>query len=67
MKIKQKIRNRIKSYFELYDIQDLEIGGQCGCCGVWLSNIIVSKLIPKMFRVGMCDSCQEKGNELELL
>ena len=65
--MKEKIRNWIKSYFGLYDIKDLEIGGQCGCCGTWLSNIIVSKLIPKMFRVSICNSCREKGNELELL
>ena len=37
------IRRWVKRKFNLYDIDDLQIGGHCGCCGIWISNVIVEK------------------------
>lgn len=44
--MKQWIRNWIKRKFRLYDIDDLQCGGWCGCCGMWLPNEIVEKDFP---------------------
>ena len=49
------IRKQIKKYFDLYDIDDLIIGGHCGCCGKWVPDIIA----PKLFPWGLCEKCQK--------
>ncbi len=40
---KKKLRNFFKSKLNLYDIEDLQIGGHCGICGVWISDVICKK------------------------
>lgn len=54
------IRNLIKKWFELYDINDLIVGGNCGCCGTWMPN----EIVPKLFRWSLChDKCiKERSN-----
>ena len=37
------IREFIKRRLNLYDIEDLQAGGWCGCCGKWLPKEIVPK------------------------
>jgi len=32
-----------KDVFGLYDISDLKVGGDCGCCGHWVPLAIVAK------------------------
>ena len=41
--MKKKFRDWIKRIFDLYDIEDLSIGGNCGCCGAWISDEIFPK------------------------
>jgi hypothetical protein len=47
------IRNWIKKYFQLYDIEDLTIGGNCGCCGEWIPD----KIYPKDYSWDICKKC----------
>jgi len=54
--MRQWIRNLIKDRMNLYDISDLQIGGHCGCCGRWISDVIVSK----EWSVSICDRCKGK-------
>jgi hypothetical protein len=42
-KIKLKLREKIKKIFNLYDINDLVIGGHCGCCGNYIPDEIFEK------------------------
>jgi len=51
------LRKKIKSYFELYDISDLTVGGNCGICGAYLPEDI----FPKNWRWGLCDKCARKS------
>jgi hypothetical protein len=53
------IRNLIKKIFKLYDIEDLEVGGRCGCCGSWMGDAIV----PKAWNWDLCERCIERGNK----
>jgi len=53
------IRKWIKEYFELYDIEDLKIGGHCGCCGKW----IPTKIFDKHSAWGLCTLCLMRGRE----
>ena len=46
-------RNYIKKIFELYDIDDLTVGGHCGCCGKWVTYCIV----PKDWAISICERC----------
>jgi hypothetical protein len=54
-KIKLKLRKKIKKIFNLYDINDLVIGGHCGCCG----NYISDEIFEKDWSWGMCRECRE--------
>jgi len=51
--MKQSVRNWIKNKFSLYDIQDLVIGGHCGCCGEWIDKVIVDE----DWQWGICENC----------
>jgi len=53
MKIKDKFINLIKRKFDLYDIEDLEVGGHCGLCGDWMPK----EIVPKYFQWSLCDKC----------
>jgi len=48
------IRNFIKKYFLLYDLEDLRIGGHCGCCGRWVKDVIV----PEDWAITICSKCR---------
>lgn len=54
MESNNMIRNWIKKFFDLYDYDDLRIGGHCGCCGKWVQNCIV----PKDWAITICDECK---------
>ena len=51
------IRKRIKQFFGLHDIEDLVIGGNCGCCGELMPN----EIFEKNCSWGVCKEC--KGEE----
>jgi hypothetical protein len=51
--MKKRIRNWIKKIFELYDVDDLVIGGHCGCCGAWIGD----EIFDKRWRWGLCSDC----------
>jgi len=53
MTIKDKFRNLIKRKFDLYDIEDLKIGGNCGLCGDWMPK----EIVPKYFQWSLCNKC----------
>ena len=40
------LRAWIKRKFHLYDIEELQAGGWCGCCGKWLPDVIVPEWWP---------------------
>jgi len=46
-------RDWIKKHFQLYDVDDLMIGGNCGCCGKWVKNNIT----PKDWPITLCEEC----------
>jgi len=51
--MKRKLREWIKRHFGLYDISDLRVGGNCGCCGDWMPVAIVEK----EWRWSLCEKC----------
>jgi len=58
MEIEMKwIREKLKRHFDLYDIDDLQVGGHCGCCGKWISD----QVLLKNWSVGICRACSERG------
>lgn len=40
------LRRWVKHCFGLYDIEELQAGGWCGCCGKWLADVVVPKYWP---------------------
>ncbi len=55
MEIIRKIRNWIKFQFDLYDIQDLQVGGHCGCCGTWNND----RIVPKRWAIYPAEFCEK--------
>ena len=51
--VKAKLRRYIKEKFGLYDIEELQTGGHCGCCGAWIADTIV----PKWWAIDICQRC----------
>ena len=61
------LRNYAKRKFDLYDIEDLQVGGNCGGCGVWIPDVI----LPKYWAWDLCNFCssgsaciEENGHQL---
>ena len=57
---KGEFRNWLKKKFDLYDIEDLQIGGHCGCCGAWISD----EIFPNNWwdSWGLCKNCRHSVN-----
>ncbi len=51
--IKKWIRDWVKRHFYVYAIEELQIGGNCGCCGAWIADCIV----PKVWPWSVCKKC----------
>jgi len=51
--MKNWIRNKFKKWFDLYDIEDLQIGGNCGCCGKWIND----EILEKCWSWSLCTKC----------
>ena len=49
------MRKLIERLFNLYDVEDLQIGGHCGLCG----KPIPDEIFEKIFPWGMCKECQD--------
>ncbi len=47
------IRRWVKQHFGLYDLEDLVVGGHCGCCGTWM----VGEILPRYWPWGLCRKC----------
>ena len=47
------MRNWIKNFFGLYDIDDLVAGGNCGCCGDSINEVF-----PKGWTWVLCKKCK---------
>jgi len=52
------LKNWVKAIFKLYDIDDLQIGGNCGCCG----NYILGEILPKNWAWTLCNDCIKRNN-----
>jgi hypothetical protein len=52
------IKKYIKKWFNLYEIKDLKVGANCGCCGAWMPNEIIDKLV---WAWSLCDKCVNEG------
>ncbi len=59
--IKIKIKHWIKRWLDVYDIEDLQTGANCGICGKWISDVIA----PKLWTWCLCDSC-ENVNDVDM-
>ena len=55
--MKNKIRDWVKRKLDLYDIEDLTVGGHCGLCGSWIEK----EIFPKEWPYGVCSKCLEEG------
>jgi hypothetical protein len=53
------LRRWIKKYFWLYDLGDLVIGGNCGCCGKWIKD----EIFEANENWGLCKECRERIKE----
>ncbi len=51
------MRNIIKKLFNLYDINELQVGAHCGCCGNWMDK----EIVPKENTWSVCDICLKQG------
>jgi len=51
------LRKWLKKKFELHDISDLRIGGHCGLCRTWVSQVIVKKV----WAVTNCNTCVQEA------
>jgi len=49
------LRDKVKGWLGLYDVEDLAIGGHCGCCGDYVEDCIVDK----HWQVTLCKKCIE--------
>jgi len=47
----------IKNRYGLYSIEDLTIGGHCGCCG----SLIENEIVPKIWPYSICEKCLNLG------
>lgn len=47
------IRRWIKRHFGLYDIEDLQVGANCGCCGAWMER----EIAPYYWPWSICQEC----------
>ena len=54
----ERLRNWIKNKFDLYDIEDLSIGGHCGCCGDWIKDRIIP--ITLLGAISLCEICSKE-------
>ncbi len=52
-RIKQRFRWWIKQRLGLYDIEDLQVGANCGLCGDWMQDAIV----PSYWAWDICKDC----------
>jgi len=50
------MRRWIKRLFNLYNLEDLTIGGHCGLCGKWIPD----QIFPKEWSWGICNECVNK-------
>ena len=48
------IKEWVKNRFNLYSLEELQVGGWCGLCGKWLPDIIV----PKWWPYSVCKDCE---------
>ena len=55
------MRSKIKAFFGLWDIYELQTGGWCGLCGKVLPHMIV----PIIWPYSMCDKCSRGAEEGE--
>jgi hypothetical protein len=44
--MKKWLKEWAKNHFALFELEELQTGGWCGCCGAWLPDIIVPKWWP---------------------
>lgn len=58
--MKKLIKKWIKEWLSLYDIIDLQIGANCGCCGEWIPETIVEK----DYAWDLCNKCESVGDIL---
>jgi len=49
----KRIRTRVKKWFILYDLEDLQIGGHCGICGRWIED----EIMDKGYAWSLCENC----------
>ena len=47
------LRRKIKKYLEIYEPEDLQVGGHCGLCGSWIPN----QIFPIEWSWGICAAC----------
>jgi len=54
--MKKRIRNFIKRKFYLYDIEDMQSWGHCGCC----RKLITDEVFLKVYSWGLCYLCRKE-------
>ena len=57
--MKKFIKNFVKNLFDLYEYDDFQIGGHCGCCGSYIKD----EIFPKMWAWGLCKKCIKNGEK----
>lgn len=57
------LRERIKRKYDLHDLDDLQVGAHCGCCGKWLPE----EIIPKHWPWSLCQLGIANGDINNLL
>jgi len=48
---------------DTYRIDELQIGGNCGCCGHWIPN----EIFPKEWSWGLCQNCINDSVEMDVV
>lgn len=53
----KRLKCRIEKWIVGLVINQIAIGGHCGCCGKWVENC----LLPHYWRVTVCEKCVGEG------
>lgn len=51
------IRRKAKRFFHLFDLEDMVVGGNCGCCGASMPD----EILLKSWRWGLCQKCIDES------
>lgn len=56
--LKERFARWLYKLLEGQIIDNLQIGGHCGCCGKWVPDVI----LPKIWAITLCERCSNRSS-----